>query len=302
MKAISGFEWKAFFTRLYDRSFDADILSRAAQVAFYFSFALFPLLYFLVSLFGLVLDSSEGLRVEMFSYLQRVMPRAVYELVSKTVAEIMANSTGGKLTLGLIITLWTASSGVDAVRTALNDIYKLKETRYWWRTRAQSIVLTVIVAILTGIILAIVFYGWQLIGVMAIELGTGGTSPLVLVVIQWLSTFIVMLLACEVIYNLLPDFKEFTWIWITPGSLVAIFLWIVLTNIFRFYLGYFDTYDKAYGSLGAMMILMLWLYLTALALMIGGAINAVHHEMRIEHRRAEAAIEPHDQAGLPDGI
>jgi membrane protein len=183
---------------------------------------------------------------------------------------------------------------VDAVRTALNDIYKLKETRYWWRTRTQSILLTVIVAILTGIILAIVFYGWQLIGTISTELGLGGTSPIVLVVIQWLSMFLVMLLACEVIYNLLPDFKEFTWIWITPGSLVAILLWISATNLFRFYLGYFDTYDRAYGSLGAVMILMLWLYITALALMIGGAINAILHEMRLDDTH-EIETEPNEQ-------
>jgi membrane protein len=94
-----------------------------------------------------------------------------------------------------------------------------------------------------------------------------------------------------VIYNLLPDFKEFTWLWVTPGSLVAILLWIVLTNIFKFYLGYFDTYNKAYGSLGAVMIMMLWLYLTALALMIGGAINAIVHEMRLESLRSEAALD-----------
>ena len=291
MRAITDFEWRAFFTRLYDRAFDADILSRAAQVAFYFSFALFPLLYFLVSLFGLVLDSSDGLKVEMFLYLRRVMPRAVYELVSKTVAEIMGNSSGGKLTLGLVVTLWSASAGVDAIRTALNDVYKLKETRYWWRTRSQSILLTVIVAILAGIILAIVFYGWQLIGTISTELGLGGTSPVVLVVIQWLSTFFLLLVACEIIYNLLPDFKEFNWIRITPGSLIAIFLWIVLTNIFRFYLGYFGTYDKAYGSLGAVMILMLWLYLTALSLMIGGAINAILHEMRLENLQAAEVVE-----------
>jgi membrane protein len=300
MKAISGFEftgvvWKAFVKRLYDRIFDADIFSRAAQVAFFFSFALFPLLYFLVSLFGMVLESSEGLRIELFTYLRRIMPRAVFELVSKTVAEIVQNSSGGKLTLGLIVTLWSASAGVDAIRTALNDVYKLKETRNWFRTRAQSLLLTVIVAVLVAIVLAIVFYGWQLFEIASAEIGFRVSSPVILVIIQWVSILLVMLLACEVIYNLLPDFKDFTWIWITPGSLVAIFLWLVLTNVLRFYLGYFDTYDKAYGSLGAVMIMMLWLYLTALALMIGGAINAILHELRIEHRLAQEPVELNEE-------
>ena len=80
MTALSSFDWKRFFVRLYERSFDADIFSRAAQVAFYFSFALFPLLYFLVSLFGIILESSDGLRNELFSYLQQIMPLTVSNL------------------------------------------------------------------------------------------------------------------------------------------------------------------------------------------------------------------------------
>lgn len=278
----TGFEWKRFFTRLYDVSFDADIFSRAAQVAFYFSFALFPLLYFLVSLFGLLLESSDGLRNELFSYLRQIMPSTAFDLVRKTVDEIVANSTGGKLTLGLAVTLWSASAGVDAIRSALNAVYGFVDHRPWWRTKIQSLVLTLIVSGLAAVVLAIVFYGWQLVQHATAAMGYEITSPIVLVVIQWISTFVVMLFACEVIYNLLPAFKRFRWVWITPGSLVAIVLWILLTTVFRTYLGYFNTYNKAYGSLGAVMIMMLWLYLTALALMIGGVINAVLHELRGE--------------------
>src|SRR6188472_3378940 len=125
MEATPAITWKAYFTRLYEKSFDADIFSRSAQVAFYFSFALFPLLYFLVSLFGILLESSEGLRNELFSYLRQVMPRAVFDLVRTTVQEIVDKSSGGKLVLGLLIALWSASAGVDALRTALNEIYEL---------------------------------------------------------------------------------------------------------------------------------------------------------------------------------
>lgn len=280
MKAFTAFDWKKFFVRLYERSFDADILSHAAQVAFYFSFAIFPLLYFLVSLLGLLLESSDGLRNELFAYLRQIMPSSVFDLVRKTIEEIVANSTGGKLTLGLIVTLWSASAGVDAIRNALNSVYKLRETRSWWSTKLQSLALTFVVTILAALVLAIVFYGWQLVQIGLASVGLEVTSPLVLTAIQWVSILIAMLFICEVIYNLLPDFREFHWIWITPGSIVAIFLWIVLTTVFRVYLGYFNTYNKAYGSLGAVIIMMLWLYLTASALMVGGAINAVLHELR----------------------
>lgn len=278
MTSIAAFPWKRFFVRLYERSDESDLLSRAAQVAFYFSFSLFPFLYFLVSLFGLVLVSSDGLKNELFAYLHQLMPAAVFDLVRKTVEEIAVNSSGGKAALGLLVTLWSASAGVDAVRGALNSVYEVRESRSWWRTKAHSLVLTFVMTILTAFVLAIVFYGWELVKLVVGAVGFEITSPLVLVAIQWVSILLVMLFACEVIYNLVPDFKKFRWIWITPGSVVAIFLWITLTSGFRLYLGYFNSYNKAYGSLAAVMILMLWLYLTALVLMIGGAINAVHGE------------------------
>ena len=277
-----AFNWKRFFVRLFERSFDADIFSCAAQVAFYFSFALFPFLYFLVSLFGIVLESSDELRKELYSYLHQIMPFTVFDLVRKTIDEIIANSTGSKATLGLIVALWSASAGVDAIRSALNSIYGLKETRSWWRTKLQSLFFTFVVTILALIVLVIVFYGWQLVQYALSGLGLVVTSPLVLVSIQWISTLIVMLFTCEIIYNLLPDFRKFRWIWITYGSLVAIILWIISTSGFRIYLNFFNSYNKAYGSLGAVIIMMLWLYITATALMIGGVINAalaeLHHE------------------------
>lgn len=279
---IRSFDWKHFFVRLYERTFEAEIFDRAAQVAFYFSFAVFPLLYFLVSLFGLVIESSEGLRGELFSYLRQLLPSAVFDLVRKTIDEIIVNSTGGKAMIGLVITLWSASAGVDSLRNALNATYKLKETRLWPRTKLESLIITLIISLLAAITLAIVFYGWQLFQLLLANIGLQITSSLFLTTIQWISALLVMLFACEIIYNLLPNFKKFHWMWITPGSIVAIALWLIMTGGFRLYLSYFNSYNKAYDSLGAVIIMMLWLYLTATALMIGGLINSVLHEMHNE--------------------
>lgn len=289
--AEKRFNWKLFFHKLYDRTFDADLFGRAAQVAFYFSFALFPLLYFLVSLFGLILIASDDLRGELFSYLRQIMPWSVFDLVRRTIDEIITNSTGGKATIGLLAALWSTSAGVDSLRSTLNNIYDLKETRNVIWTKVQSLLFTFVVAILVAAVLAIVFYGWQLVQMALGGLGLQITSPWILVGIQWISTLLVMLFACEMIYNLLPNFKRRRWIWVNVGSIVAIILWIVLTTAFRTYLAYFNNYNRTYGSLGAVIIMMLWLYLTALAVMIGGAINAVLGEMR-EHDIAAKASEP----------
>lgn len=279
MTAVAKFKWKPFFIRLYQKSFETDIVDRSAQVAFYFSFALFPLIYFLVSLFGLILESSDGIKSELFTYLHRLMPTAVFNLVRTTIDEIIANSTGGKATLGLLVTLWSASAGIDAIRNAMNAVYGLKETRSWWQTKLQSLGLTLVVTILTTFVLTVVFYGWELVQYSLALVGLEVSSPLILVGIQWISILIVMLLVCEIVYNLLPDFKIFRWRWIMPGSIVAILLWILFTGGFRLYLGYFNSYNRAYGSLGAVIIMMLWLFLTALALIIGAAINAVVYEL-----------------------
>ncbi len=280
MHRILTFPWKKFFLELYERIFEAELFARSAQVAFYFSFSIFPLLFFLVSLFGLLLDSTNNLQREMYSYLGQIMPRSAFILVQKTVGEIVENSTTGKLTLGLVITLWSASAGVDGIRSALNAIYGLRETRSWWRTKLQSLVLTLLFILLLAIVLAIVFYGWQIVQMTLAFIGFEITSPLVLVSIQWLSILFVMLFAFEILYNVIPDYKRFQWEWVTPGSFIAIGLWLLTTSGFRLYLSYFNSYNRTYGSLGAVIILMLWLYITAVVVVFGGAINAVLREIK----------------------
>lgn len=276
------FPWKVFALKLYNKAFDADIFSHSAQVAFYFSFALFPLLYFLVSLFGIVLESSSALKDELFDYMRQIMPLSVFGLVSKTVDEIVVNSSGRLAAISLAVALWSASAGVDAIRSALNAIYGIKDSRMWWRNKISSLVMTFVISILVTVVLTVVFYGWQLAQTGLAGIGLQISSPLVLISIQWLTTLLVLLFACEVIYNLLPDFKPRKWVWITAGSIVAIGLWLILTSSFRLYLNYFNTYDKTYGSLGAVIIMMLWLYLTALVLMIGGVINSAISEINEE--------------------
>lgn len=275
MNSLLHFKWKIFFPRLYDKAFDVDIFSRSAQVAFYFAFSFFPLLFFLVSLFGLILDSTDALQRELFQYLQQIMPGTVFTLVKKTVEEVIENSSGGKATIGLLITLWSASAGIDSIRSALNAVYDLKETRNWFNTKFQSIILTLIIIGLVALGLILVFYGWEFVKFSLASVNLQVSSPLVLVSIQWISFLLVMLLAVEMIFSWVPNYGKFRWIWITPGSIVAIVLWLLLTTGFRVYLQYFNTYDKTYGSLGAVIILMLWLYLTAMVVLIGGAINSV---------------------------
>jgi membrane protein len=104
-------------------------------------------------------------------------------------------------------------------------------------------------------------------------------SPWILSIVQWGALALLLIFVTAVIYSWLPSFEEFHWVWVSPGAIVAILLWAILTGGFRLYLQYFNSYNKAYGSLGAVIILMLWMYLTAMALLIGGAINSVLTEL-----------------------
>ena len=282
MGLMSKAEFKVFFARLYDKFFDTDAMGRSAQIAFYFSFSFFPLLFFLVTLLGMVLDAKSSLEAELYAYLARIMPTSAFELVRTTLEEIVENSSGGKLTLGLFFTLWSASAGVDSVRSSLNAVYQLKETRAWWKAKLQSLVLTLGFIILIAIVLGGVTAGWQLVQLLFRSVGFEVTSRWVLLAAQWIALVGVMLFATSVIYSWLPCFKKFKWVWISPGAVVAIIVWIILSGVFRFYLQYFNTYNKAYGSLGAVIILMLWMYLTGLAILVGGAINSVLTEMSEE--------------------
>ena len=284
-------EWKTFFLKLYWKVDSSDLFNRAAQIAFYFSFAFFPLLLFLVTLAGLVLESTESLKRELYGYLFQIMPPSAFDLVHKTLDEIVESSSGGKLTIGIFVTLWSASAGIDSTRSSLNAVYELKEARSWWNTKLQSLVLTLLFIVLLAIALLVVSSGWEIFQYLLALLGFKVTSPLLLVSIQWISLLAVLLFATEVIYSWVPCFDKFKWVWITPGAVVAMTLWVMFTGGFRLYLQYFNTYNRAYGSLGAVIILMLWMFLTGTAILIGGAINSVLTEMVEEKGKLEAGTD-----------
>ena len=276
MSWLQNFGWSTFFKKLWGKTDETDLFDRAAQVGFYFSFAFFPLLLFLVTLFGLVLDKTDTLQAELYRYLAQVMPASAYELVRTTMDEIIASSSGGKLTIGLVATLWSASAGIDSLRSAMNSVYEVDETNAWWKLKLQSLLFTFLFILLIGVALTIITAGVKLA-----ESATGdyGLVKWTVVAAQWLFLLCVLLFTTAAIYNWLPSFKKFRWVWVSPGSVVAIVLWIILTAAFKTYLHYFNSYNKAYGSLGAVIILMLWMYLTGLALLAGGAINSVLTEM-----------------------
>ena len=279
LEELRNLNLKDFAKRLYDKAFnEEDLLSVAAQVAYFFAFALFPLLLFLISLFGIVLESADNLRTEMFFYLRQVMPGSAYELVQQTIGEVTENSSGGKLTFGFLVAIWSSSAGIDSIRNALNGVYNLTETRPWWKTKLITLAMTIGLGVLVTLALGVVFYGAKFISFVLGSLSLPVESPFLLGLLQVVTVLIVLVTIFALLYNYLPKHKKSNWVWITPGAIISIILWLLVSYAFRLYLSYFNTYDKTYGSLGAVIILMLWLYLTALVILIGGSVNAVLQE------------------------
>lgn len=186
------------------------------------------------------------------------------------------------MTLGVLLTLWSASAGVDNMRGTLNEVYNLKETRSWIRAKLTSLGLTIAIGLLILLAMAFLVYGSNLI---AYVLPVG--SEYVLKALEWVVILALLLLAFALLYNFGPNHDVFQWKWITPGAVIGVLLWIVLSGGFRIYLHYFDSYAATYGSLGAVIILLLWLYLTALVILIGGAVNAIFDERSGIKKEAE---------------
>jgi membrane protein len=197
--------------------------------------------------------------------------------------EVSSASSGGKVTFGILAALWAASNGMGAITEALNSAYNVKESRPWWKQRLTAIGLTLVLSILIISALILLLYGGKLANMIALTYGFDDIFTIAWKVMQWPIVLGFMLLAFALIYYLAPDLKEQKWIWITPGSVIGVVLWLIVSFGFKLYLHFFDSYSKTYGTLGAVIILMLWLYLTGAAILIGSEVNS-----EIENAAAEA--------------
>ena len=264
--------------RLVKRINEDEIFGRAAQLSYYFLLALFPLLLFLINILGYLAQQGTLFRDKLLVYLAALMPASAFVLVHTTVDEISASSGTGKLSFGLIAALWAASNGMGAISDTLNTAYNVKETRSWWKVRLISVCLTVALAILILAALAIVLYGGTIGESLAMRYGFGNLFTTIWKVVQWPIALLFVLTTFNLIYNFAPNIPAHARHWITPGAFAGVGLWLAVSFLFRLYLGFFDSYSVTYGSLGAVIILMLWFYLSGVAILIGGEVNCEYQQ------------------------
>lgn len=259
--------------RLVKRINQDRIFGRAAQLSYYFLLALFPLLLFLINILGYLAQQGTLFRDKLLVYLAALMPASAFLLVHNTLDEVSASSGKGKLSFGLLAALWAASNGMGAISDTLNIAYNVKEKRPWWKVRLICVGLTVALAILILAALAIVLYGGTIGEAFAARYGFGNLFTIVWKIVQWPIALLFVLTTFNLVYNFAPNIPAHARRFVTPGAFAGVGLWLAVSFGFRLYLGFFNSYSVTYGSLGAVIILMLWFYLSGVAILIGGEVN-----------------------------
>ena len=279
--------------RVYHEINDDEVLTRSAALAYYFVSALFPMIFFLMAMLGLFAQSHD-LQSSLLNYTARFMPEDAYRLVQKTLQEIASSSTGLKLAFGLVLALWSGAGGVVSVMDALNRCYHVKDSRPFWKQRLISLGMTVAIAALTIVALTIVLYGGDIADFVGAHIGLSSVTVIAWHIVQWPIALFFVVLSFALLYFWGPDTKQ-QWQWITPGAVVGVLTWIGASLLFRVYLHFFNSYSKTYGSLGAVIVLLLWLYISGLAILVGGEINSEIENAAAKRGHPEAK-EPGEKA------
>jgi membrane protein len=190
------------------------------------------------------------------------MPWSAVQLVRVTLDEISNGKGGGKLSFGLIAALWAASTGMGAISDTLNVAYHVQEKRPWWKVRLVALLLTIALSLFIILALVILFYSGKISSAVTSHLGFGEAFKIIWAVTQWLVALIFLYASFSLTYRFAPDIHIRRRKWFSVGSAISVVLWIRISLAFRLYLHFFNSYSVTYGSLGALIILMLWFYLT----------------------------------------
>jgi membrane protein len=252
-----------------------DCMGRAAQLAYYLLFALFPFFLFLTTLLGYLPISN--LLDQLMALLTQLLPRDALALVQDNVHQLVAGQRGGLLSFGILAALWTSSSAVTAIMDSLNRAYNVEESRPFWKVRGLAILLTIGLSLLIIVSLVLLTFGPQIGGWIADYLGLGGVFQVAWNLLRWPVIVFFLILALALVYYLAPDVEQ-EWKWITPGAVCVTLAWIGASLGFAFYVNNFGSYNVTYGSIGTVIVLLTWMYVTGLLILVGGEINS-----EIEH-------------------
>jgi membrane protein len=300
---FEGASAKLVWKRTFRAMLSDNLLSRAAEMGYYFLFALFPTLVCASSILGLAARQASHIYDSLLHYLALVLPGGAYTMVIDTFNQAAAAATGGKITLGLVTALWSASVGFASIQDGMNTVYKVKESRPYWKARGAAILVTLLLSVLVTVNLAVLLGGdfFAKLAYLRIWHHALAVSTAVSIhVVQWIVAGGLLLLQFSAIYYFAPDLKAKRWHWMTPGAAIGIFGWLLSSLGFRVYLYYFHSFTITYGSLGAVIVLLTWFYMTGLMLLLGAEINSEIQAAVMEKKMKEAGEIPADVSAEPE--
>lgn len=254
---------------------DDNIVDLAAQLSYYFLFALFPALLCVIAITSFL--PLQHFTDNIVRLLGPVMPREGLQLIQDQMLKLAESRNGGLVSIGFLIAFWTASSATVSMIDTLDKAYDIVEARPWWRIRLTAMLLTIALALFIVVSFALVIAGPEMADKLTSTFGFGTVFATAWKIVQWPVALFLVSLGIGLVYYFAPDAEQ-DWVWITPGSVVATLLWLIVSLAFRFYVINFGNYDATYGAIGAVIVLLTWLYLSGLAILVGAEMNA-----EIEH-------------------
>jgi membrane protein len=298
---LGGLTVRELARRVWNEIQEDEVTDRAAALAYYFLFALFPALLFLTALIGLL--PIPHLMDRLMEYVSRALPTDAASVTQKTVREIIRGARGGLLSIGVLGALWAASNGMASIIISLNAVYDVRETRPFWKHKTLAVGLTLLFSVFILTALVLMVFGPKIGETVANLVGLGALFTLVWNVVSIPVVVVLVSVGVAAVYYLAPAVEQ-KFRWVTPGSLLAVVLWLAMSAGLRYYITHFANYNATYGSIAGVILLMLWLYLSGVALLLGAEVNA-----EIEHAAAErgaadakAAGEAVPEAALPSNV
>ncbi|WP_053220464.1 YihY/virulence factor BrkB family protein [Virgibacillus senegalensis] len=252
-----------------------DATTLAAAQAFYYLLAIVPLLILLLSILPyLAIEPQRAV-----SFVENVVPSEIAGTFEDTIINVVSNQRGGLLTIGILGTIWSASKAVNAFIDASNHAYNVEETRSFIKVKLLSLGLTLGMVVALAVALVLPIFGGVLLDFIKSVITLPSGTELLINVLRWVISIVVMIAILTLLYWLAPNI-HFPIRQVVPGAICAAILWQIISFGFSFYLGNFGNYSATYGSLGGVVILLLWFFLTGLTLVIGAEINAIYHRKK----------------------
>lgn len=247
----------------------------AAAQAYYYLLAIVPLLILLLSILPyLQIDPQRAV-----DFIGTVLPGEVASTFQDTIVSVVTTPSGGLLTFGILGTLWSASNAMTAFIEATNQAYDVEETRSFIKLKLMAIVLTLFMLVAVIIALILPIFGGVIIDFITQLLSLPPQTEILFQVLRWVISIVVMSIVLAFLYKFAPN-KQFPFKEVIVGAFIATVLWQVVSLGFSFYVSNFGSYNKTYGSLGGLIVLMLWFFLTGLILVVGAEINALRHKKK----------------------